>query len=496
MEVLKDAGLTVDGFKRMRLPEVIQVLSQKLSDELGVPIETRPDSVIGIIIGLAAYSISDLEELAEYVYYAMYPPTAEGISLDYAVSFSGIHRIQATQTAIIASVYGSPGTTILADSLVTDSVLGTNFRNPNAGEITRNNANQINSILPTYTTGQTVSITISDDGNSEVFSYLDTSDPDLPTEGATPSYVVFKIAQQINDSTIGWSAENTENNLIIKRNDKSDGASVVESSQFQIQRVYSPLLFLAEDAGNIQTQIGNVTRVVTAIAGWSGVVNEVVASFGRDRETDQELRIRYRKNIYRLGSASVDAIRSRLLDEVSNITAAIVFENDTDFIDSDGRPPHSIEAVVEGGLSVDIGRKIFEVKAAGIDTFGSVSEVIQDSMGIGHSINFNRPIPKNIWLRINIERNPEETLPGNIVDVIKNIVIEEGENSEIGKDVILQRFYGPIYRNTTGIGHISITAAMSDDDVEPSTYTEENIILGPRDLAVYDASRIEVAVVG
>ena len=58
----------------------------------------------------------------------------------------------------------------------------------------------------------------------------------------------------------------------------------------------------------------------------------------------------------------------------------------------------------------------------------------------------------------------------------------------MGKDVIAQRFLGPIYSKVNGIGYMEIV--VSEDD---QVYTEKSIPIERGEIAVYDAEHITVA---
>ena len=166
-----------------------------------------------------------------------------------------------------------------------------------------------------------------------------------------------------------------------------------------------------------------------------------------------------------------------------------MYENDTDSTDAEGRPPHSIEAVVNGGETDEIGLAIWQKKAAGIDTFGSQSVSVNDSQGFPHTINFNRPLVVPVYLRITVTEYPEEALPPNAQTMITEAVIDYGNSLTIGNDVILQRFMGAIYSAVSGIGYITVTASTNG-----STYSSNNISIDARHVAVFDATRIQVTI--
>lgn len=160
--------------------------------------------------------------------------------------------------------------------------------------------------------------------------------------------------------------------------------------------------FLAEIAGPIAAPAGSLTVIETPVTGWQTLVNNADAIVGRATETDTELRIRRVESLQIVGAAAVDAIRARILDDVESVTDAFVYENDSDTTDGEGRPPHSIQVIVAGGDNQPIADKIWEVKAAGIATFGSITVPIVDSMGFSHDINFDRAIIRLAWFHVKL----------------------------------------------------------------------------------------------
>jgi uncharacterized phage protein gp47/JayE len=167
---------------------------------------------------------------------------------------------------------------------------------------------------------------------------------------------------------------------------------------------YGYVRFESQVVGTVVAPAGSLVVIETPVTGWNTVINETDALVGRDVETDTELRVRRRASLQVVGAAAVDAIRARILDDVANVTDAFVYENDSDTTDGFGRPPHSVQVVVAGGENQEIAEKIWEVKAAGIATFGTdVTATVYDSMGYPHTIKFDRAQVLRSWLHIVIQ---------------------------------------------------------------------------------------------
>ena len=132
--------------------------------------------------------------------------------------------------------------------------------------------------------------------------------------------------------------------------------------------------------GNVAA--GTVTVVINPgiPEGITAVTNPAAFDGGRARETDEEYRDRYYQSVDYAGGVNADAIRGEILQNVEGVYSAIVYENDTDETDSEGLPPHSIEAVVYGAQAL-------------IDYIGSD---VKGGTTIGETVYYNR-LPEVIY---------------------------------------------------------------------------------------------------
>ena len=472
-------GLSENGFRRKRLPEIIQGLNDRMSDSLGLPIQTSANSVFGQIHGVYGNALAEIWEQLEKIYYAMYPLTADGVSLSNSAALAGISQISAEQTVLVATCYGLekshiPYGALIASSIDTSMV----FRNREVLRfISATQACEIYLSIPSATVGNVYMINL--DGKQ--YSYAATDDD-------TGIDILEKIMEQFDfdDRT----AEIKDSTLIIKMNDPADVFSL-STTTVNIDLIGTPYLFECINFGAIDPPIGKVDQIITNYSGWTAVSNNKEASVGREAETDTELRQRWSLSVYGRGAAMTDSIAAAIYQECTGVTAVKVYENTSDVEDADGRPPHSVEAVVEGGDPQEICDVLFTKKAAGIDTFGEIKRVVVDSQAIAHDIYFNRPTELKIWLKIEVSTDDKEDAEafGGLQN-IKSAVLEMGQSFGVGQDVIIQKFYAAIYENVTGIGYVRILTAVGDT---PSEYKEKNVRVDVRHYATFDDSRIEVA---
>lgn len=106
--------LTKYGFKRPTYDELLgaQVARAKLL--FGDDIETSELSILGKFIRLNVFEVSKLYEELELIYYARFPHTATGTSLDRLCVFNGISRNPAVAAIHKIKILGEAGKTIKA----------------------------------------------------------------------------------------------------------------------------------------------------------------------------------------------------------------------------------------------------------------------------------------------------------------------------------------------------------------------------------------------
>lgn len=469
-------GLSATGFKRKRLPEIMQAINSRISDTLGLKTQIQSNSVLGQIVGVFSFEIADLWEQAENGYNAMYPSTAQGTSLSNAAGLAGIQLIDAEFTTLVATCFGANGTEIPYNAQITD---GTNTYSCTDvyAQIDSARACVVGvKLAGAVAEGASYSLTI--DGVTQTYTAVS-------GDSATNVLVNLSALFTFTDRTM------TVNNeaILITMNDQAQTMNIIPSNTLTLSTIGSPFNFKADTVGALSPNIGSITQIVTSYAGWDSVENNVAAVVGRDAETDISLRQRWGASVYDRASAMVEAIRAALI-QTDGVTFAIVYENDTDETDADGRPPHSIEAVVAGGSPQDIGATIWRTHAGGITTYGSQAVSINDSQGIPHIMRFNRPTEVPIYLQITVTANPEKELSAAAITLIQQAIVKQGAGLTVGQDVILQSFYGTVYQATSGaVGYIEIKGST-----DGTTWSTDNIVMDARHLATFDAANISVTI--
>lgn len=194
--------------------------------------------------------------------------------------------------------------------------------------------------------------------------------------------------------------------------------------------------FEAEEAGPTPVYAGTLTVIETPAVGWTSITNAADHTvLGSELETDAALRMRRELELRSQGNAAIAPVRAKI-SNVANVLDVFVFENDTDAVNADGLPAHSIECVVDGGLDADIRAAIFAAKGGGIATYGTLSGVITDNQGTSHTVKHSRPTYLDAWVIVNVKIDAG-TFPADGDAQIKAAIVAYGDaNYTCGSDVI------------------------------------------------------------
>ena len=224
----------------------------------------------------------------------------------------------------------------------------------------------------------------------------------------------------------------------------------------------------------------SITEIETPISGWKGVINLEDATPGRLVETDEDYRVRGEEDLEKPGTGTVDAIRQAILD-LDGVTACTVFENTSDVTDGDGLPPHSIEALVQGGADQDIWDTL--LANAVVATHGDQVGTAVDSEGTSHTEKFSRPTEIDVYVDIELTYEAGE-YAGD--DAVKAAIVKAGEERGSGRDVTSSR----VSKDAFVAGVLDVTVADIGTSPNPSTAT--TVAVGKREIAAWDTSRIAV----
>lgn len=236
---------------------------------------------------------------------------------------------------------------------------------------------------------------------------------------------------------------------------------------------------------------GDLSIIATPTAGWVSVTNAAAADLGRAVETDAELRARQAQSVANPSQTIIESLQGGLAS-VPGVSLVKVYQNDTDTVDANGLPAHSIEAVVEGGEDYDIAYQINLRKDDGVSTNGTESETVVDTMGQSHTIKFSRPTQTPIYVSLTVQ--PLVGYKGS--DSIKAAVAAYINALGIGEDVYAAAIMVAAMQTMTSISapEFNITTLQLGTSASPSGTAD--IAIGYRAKATCTVDNIVVTEAG
>ena len=475
-------GLTTDGFIRKRLQDILDTLRTELEATFG-PINTAEDSVFGKLLGVTAERLSAVWELAEAVYFGLYPASAEGTQLDNVAQLVGLARIAAGTSTSILSATGTQGTVV---------PISTEFSVDDTGEVFESDA------AVTIDKADAIRLDISVSGVADNEDYTVTiagTDHTIDSGGgATAISIAAALVAELTSAQVLMDAtDNLDGTFFIQSADLESGYSTAVAATgagaLTIDTLASPIATTAQNTGSILGLAGTITVIDTPVAGLDSVTNLEDAIVGRDVETDVELRLRIQS--VRQGFATDESIRSRLLDEVPGVSSVTIISNRTDSVVS-GQPAHSYQAIVQGGTDQAVADKLWEVQPSGIQSFGSEAEVVVDSQGNNQDVNFSRPTNEYAWVKVVYTLHPEDTFPTGGAQAIKDAIKAYGDAFTVGQDLLVQPICVPVF-SVPGLQSAVITIDVTAAPGGPPTYGAADIAVDADTLLLFDTARIPVS---
>ena len=475
------AGLTDSGFVIKRLAEILaddRALAVQLFQDLVSPgqnVDTSDSSALGRLISLAAPSEADLWEAAQEVYAAFDPNSATGIALDNLVAYAGITRKEQTFTTSSILVAGDTNTLIPVGQTVSSSTTGEQFTTVGAVSLSPSNAS-----------GITVSVVTLQDSTAYTITYANTTTSNTITFTSDASATVAEILAGLQGVIAGahptLTASVVGTSLVVDRNDIFQTVNFTTSVNLGINKVRTVGEVKAIVAGLVVQPANTIDTILTPMLGWDSVNNPVAATPGEDRETDEQLRLRFRNGKFDRATNTLDAIYSALIN-LDNVSEVTIYENDTSVIDGNGVPAHSFLPIVSGGLSTDIANAIWDNKPIGILSYGNTTVSINDVQGFAHNVSFSRPTPVVIYISIDITTNANFPANGNAA-IQSALIAYFAANLGTGDDVIYSRLYTPI--NSVG-GHEVVSLKIG---TTPSPTGTTNIVINFDQIASLSSTNI------
>jgi uncharacterized phage protein gp47/JayE len=451
-------GVTAQGFAAKYVEVIKAELEADWRADFGDSCDLDPQAPDGQIIGIFAERFAELWELAEGVYAAFDPDQNAGASQDAVAALTGTIREPARSSAVTATLTGDDGTVIDAGRVVSVETTNTRFTTDVSAML---------ALATEYTTlsaGEAVVLgsryRVNDGGTDRIYQCSLAGNVDSPNMNPPSGTGIGQV-----DGTAHWDY-------------LGDGKAVID------------VVCSSQETGPKVAISRTLNVIETPVSGWKNSINVLDAILGADLETAANLRIRREQEVRATGNAAADAIRGDVLKvgqgTLNPVITCTVFSNDTDAVDGDGLPPHSIEVLVQGGIDADVAAAIWATKGAGIATYGTSSQVVTDAAGATHTVYFTRPTAKNIYVKVTLAYDARYYL-GTGDDLVKAAIVAFGVLSASGKNVVASSIGAQAFKVDGVLDTSEVLIGLSNPPVASTT-----IPISLRELAVFDTSRVTV----
>jgi len=477
---LTDAGLETPRL----LPDVRARVVDLWRAKFGANAQTSSDSPDGLIIDVLSLLMTLHWEGVAQLYLQSHVRTATGASLAMLLDPFGKSYLPATRSTANLVWYGADATSIPEGSIATTSSPDVRFATDTA-----------------VTTGTATWVARVDTVANLTLYRLTVNGVQYPITSGSPASgpaIVAALAVALTAGGIeayeaGADADGRALLVVVA------GPTVTVTAGGMTAYRAAQVASTATVEGPTIALAGTLNTVGTPLTGIEGVTTYVDADLGRLQETASELRARHFRSLNSGGNASVEAIRSRLLDpaQAPGVEQAIVLSNRTDDIDANGLDPHSVEAIVLGGEDATIANLLFQTVAAGDAYFGNTSVAVTDSAGGLHTVLFSRPT--ELYLHLNVVITPGEGWPtvGDPLGAIQAAIVAylgEGGAGELKMGTDFRRFAlgYPINTAAPGVAGATITADTTPAPGDTPTLLASDIAVNYRTILRVDSSRVTV----
>lgn len=467
---MADYGLTSTGFLAKSFEDIVNDLKTDIKNEFGVDLDSTPDNKFKVLVNILSTPLAENWASVTAMQSMMDIDQAGDIFLDYLCASKLIYRQDGVRSTGIVTLGLEPTSELtLPQGSEFFDINSNTFQTTSDIIINSDNLHGVDILFDETYTGDLVSITI----NGIVYS---------TTATAEGSYLAAIEALEVLLVAAGYAAvlDNYTLTVFVSEVDSTTdtfslqvGLSVSETTYYRyIEVQYEEVgeyVFLSDSLTTAPSFSSIASFTNTPITG------------GRYRETDEELRARFKASSGVLGKATASSVSSavRGLEGVTNLSVV-------EHVDVNDVLNNSVEVVVKGGNDLDIANKLYEYRAAGVRYSGNQSVIIKDVNSEDYEQQFTRVVDRWLTIRVGYTKYEEEEFPVDGETTIQNIVKSYVDNLEVGNDVIGGRIRANIYKAVDGIENITVEMFSSLDPLElPTSYQTS-----PVRVSVYEEAAI------
>lgn len=259
------------------------------------------------------------------------------------------------------------------------------------------------------------------------------------------------------------------------------------------------LMFECAVTGPVICEVGAISRIYRAIAGWDSAVNLVAGTVGRNVEGRAAFEARRQASVAGNSVGTNGSIRGSVL-ALDGVIDARVFDNPeatTQVIQGVSLLSGELFVCIYGGDDDEVAKSIWRKKMPGCKMYAAANTTIvvtDDESGYSipfptYTIRFERPAPVPVYFRVTISNTP--LVPSTADDQIRQAVSDAfyGEDgglaAGIGESIYTSRYYSGIaslgaWANIVSIqmGTLAVADATFTASIAGSTMTVSAVASG------------------
>ena len=219
--------------------------------------------------------------------------------------------------------------------------------------------------------------------------------------------------------------------------------------------------FQTVDVGAIPIGANTCNKIITVIAGWDTVNNDIAGVPGQLAETRSALEKRRALSVSKNSHGSRLALQGSIAS-IDGVLDCLVLENKsnaTATIQGVSLISHSVAICVYGGSDNDIAETIYNKLDAGCGTNGSTTVTYTSEDGVPNNYQIVRPTPTNVYIEVTI--NETSTTPATIEDDIKNALLSDFNGLDANSGNLRRGCGQTVYASSFSVALIK-TAGVSD----------------------------------
>lgn len=204
------------------------------------------------------------------------------------------------------------------------------------------------------------------------------------------------------------------------------------------------------------TAAPGAATIGTPVYGWQTAALAGTATPGSAVEVDAALRVRQAASVALPSVTIFDGIVAAI-QNLTGVTRARGYENNTSTANTLGIPANSLSFIVEGGAQADIMNAIFAKITPGIPTAGSITQTITSASGSTRVLSYSPPTDATISVAITL--HGLSGWSSTTIPVIQAAVAAYLNSLPIGTNISYTSMFLPAYLGgTTYAGSFNITA--------------------------------------